>query len=410
MSLIRRCLIPTLLCIMGISWFLLYRGYANLTYSLHTKDRLRSTTKYRFQYISHDWINRPLHSHLAKEIARNLANCNAPAFSHSLYGQGMGADIHIWSQALCNAMERGGRLVLSDRPWVWNDDAFCTQLAGENRLPSTDPFFCYFTIRDNCRLQTASSTPAMAQAATASSARSISHSHNYSMCPSYITDESSRQLFRAAAVEYLFSNLRPEIVQEADGVIGEIFHSVLSTHSQDTTIRPPPALALSYVAGRASPAKRGARGHFPIADMISVHIRRGDKITEMDLVSDMDYIRGIDSFVQNYSISEPHIFLTTEDKRSADKFSSKVEAYNATWRVFTYDKSVGHMFASTTMYMAQSSHGALGRFSLISLLIALEAKYYVLTSGSNWSRLIDELRRNVLDVECQNCTRMLDLR
>jgi hypothetical protein len=60
--------------------------------------------------------------------------------------------------------------------------------------------------------------------------------------------------------------------------------------------------------------------------------------------------------------------------------------------------------------MAQSSDGVIGRTSLVALLIAMEAKYYVLTSGSNWSRLIDELRKGVVDVDCGNCTVMIDLR
>jgi hypothetical protein len=47
---------------------------------------------------------------------------------------------------------------------------------------------------------------------------------------------------------------------------------------------------------------------------------------------------------------------------------------------------------------------------LVSLLLAMEAQYYVVTSGSNWSRLIDELRKNVVDASCGGCTDLVDLR
>lgn len=41
--------------------------------------------------------------------------------------------------------------------------------------------------------------------------------------------------------------------------------------------------------------------------------------------------------------------------------------------------------------------GRLGYNSLLALLIALEADMYVLTTASNWSRLINELRLNVVE-------------
>ena len=59
--------------------------------------------------------------------------------------------------------------------------------------------------------------------------------------------------------------------------------------------------------------------------------------------------------------------------------------------------------------MAQDSNGSYGLESIASLVLAMEAKYYVLTTGSNFSRLINELRTNVVDVKCGNCTKMIDL-
>ena len=43
-------------------------------------------------------------------------------------------------------------------------------------------------------------------------------------CPKYIQDMPSRQKFRAAAMEYLFSNVNKKLVQQADEAAGEVFH------------------------------------------------------------------------------------------------------------------------------------------------------------------------------------------
>ena len=59
---------------------------------------------------------------------------------------------------------------------------------------------------------------------------------------------------------------------------------------------------------------------------------------------------------------------------------------------------------------AYASQGRAGLQSLAALLISLEANRYVLARGSNWSRLIDELRKSIVDSRCGNCTKMIDLR
>jgi hypothetical protein len=67
--------------------------------------------------------------------------------------------------------------------------------------------------------------------------------------------------------------------------------------------------------------------------------------------------------------------------------------------------------------MAESSSGTgtanrtsgVGLVTLALLLVSMEANTFVLTTASNWSRLINELRKNVLDPRCNNCTLMVDL-
>lgn len=59
---------------------------------------------------------------------------------------------------------------------------------------------------------------------------------------------------------------------------------------------------------------------------------------------------------------------------------------------------------------ARESTGAAGSTALVSLLLSLEARFYVLTTGSNWSRLINELRLSRVAPSCGGCTDMKDLR
>lgn len=60
--------------------------------------------------------------------------------------------------------------------------------------------------------------------------------------------------------------------------------------------------------------------------------------------------------------------------------------------------------------MAKALNGKAGLLALGSLLVAMEADDFVLTTKSNWSLLMDELRRAILDPRCDNCTSVVDLR
>jgi hypothetical protein len=57
----------------------------------------------------------------------------------------------------------------------------------------------------------------------------------------------------------------------------------------------------------------------------------------------------------------------------------------------------------------KATKGQFGLVALGSLLVAMESNDYVLTTGSNWSRLINELRKNVINLRCDDCTMLIDL-
>ena len=302
------------------------------------------------------WTNRELHSPLAKRIGANQDTCTEKIYYHQMQNSGMGSDFHTWSQALCNSLQYSSTLVQVDEPWIWADKSFC------NEEDHRQPLSCYFGMHLTCPNSTLASTAP------------ISWNNRMYMCESYIYDIPSRLLFRAAAIEYLFANLNPKLV---------------------------------HVAEKAIPIVFGPKG---IPDnLITVHVRWGDKSKEMNLVNQTEYFNAIEQLVTKHQLSDPHVYITTESKEGLDKLIEEIKIQGKSWKVHHYEAAVYNGNMSPTS-VAANSQGSLGLHSLISLLLAMEAKYYIITSGSNWSRVIDELRTTVVDVACGNCTDSVDLR
>ena len=319
---------------------------------------VHSNSKHLTHKLNHVWNKREPNTELTRIIRDHQNNCSKTTNFHPIGNNGMGSDIHLWSQSLCNSMQMGATLLPLNERWIWNDVEFC------NEVDHKQPFGCYFDIRTECP----HSIPVKYGA--------VSFLNDFHLCPKYITDLESRQKFRAAAMEYLFLNLNPAIVTEAEKVIDTVF---------------------------------GEEG-IP-ENMITLHMRLGDKVSEMKLVEDIEYYEAIAYMVKNHSIADPHIYVTTESLDGLERLKQTIKAKGQTWKVHCHTPSV---FPSkevlSPMVMAMRSQGSIGKHSLIALLLALESPYYILTSGSNWSRLIDELRKNVVDFDCNHCTHMIDLR
>ena len=318
------------------------------------------------QKLSYKWENRELHSPMAKTIAEHQSKCSHQVYYHGQRNYGMGSDLHIWTQAVCNSMQTGSTLLQLDEPWIWNDRSFCKP------EELNQPLNCYFNIQKHC------------PGSVAHYPKQIKWTNEFTKCPKFIHDLPSRQIFRAAAIEYLFSNLNPRLIDETEQNIIDIF---------------------------------GSEG-IP-KDLITVHVRWGDKSLEMKLVHENDYYTAIENIINKHNISNPHVFITTESMDGVVKLQDVVNKNNKSWKLHYYAPSVfnantaAHISAKpvvSPMDMARVTQGTLGKASLISLLLAMEGKHYVLTSGSNWSRLIDELRLNIVDVACGGCTNMVDLR
>jgi hypothetical protein len=187
--------------------------------------------------------------------------------------------------------------------------------------------------------------------------------------------------FRAASTEYLFQQISPLVVDEAKRQVGLLF---------------------------------GPEG--TPDDLITVHIRWGDKFWEMPnrtLVAIQTYVDAVSTllhehFGQNQSAN---IYLATEDPRAFYEFKNSTP--NG-WNVY-YDLTVEELSrfrpsrGNRASKAAMNSKGRAGLASFGSILVAMEAKLFVLTTRSNWSRLINHLRTNVIDPRCNKCTKMVDL-
>jgi hypothetical protein len=194
-------------------------------------------------------------------------------------------------------------------------------------------------------------------------------------CQRLRNNESAVQEFRAATLEYLFHALSPLVFQEASRQVGWLFPN-----------------------GQTPP------------DLITVHIRWGDKFWEMDLVPIAEYIQAVEQLVA--SSTDVHIYLATEDPRATEEFVTSAPLH---WNIYI-DRTLVELTdvrpnkGNRASWMTKNTEGRAGLMNVASWLIALEANRFVLTTASNWSRIVNDLRKNVIDPRCGNCTQVIDLR
>ena len=298
-----------------------------------------------------------LHSEMAKKIRLHQSNKSLP-IAHTLMNHrfGLGSCIHVWSQRLCHAMHTGARLkTFGD--WVpWADRLHCKK---------NDGLYCYFTI----------------DIIEGRSQRYIGGQRP--PCPSIIYGTRSKDVFRAAAIEYLFAGGLPQFV------LSEVEHQMYK------------------IFGR----------HEAPSNLITVHIRWGDKIMgEMKKVGIDQYVQAVASIVKNRKISSQiNVYVATEDPAAFKAFKMSCPPAWNLYCDYMVTEQVGIRPTSPNQRLnhavmsATKSKGLAGTQSLASLVIAMEANDFVLTTASNWSRIMDELRKNMIDPSCNNCTTMIDL-
>jgi hypothetical protein len=333
--------------------------------TVSTNDIQETRGKLRF-----DWTNLTLHSQFAKRIEAVMTDCSLPLGNTQMYNvNGLGAELHMWSQKLCNSIEKQWR-IRTLAPWQWLDESLCEK-------DSNSIINCYFPLAETrCPgdvLQVGENQTQVNPVPDPFMVR----------CPTIIANKNvaQRSAFRASSMEYLFSSVHPAVIQEAER-----------------------QLNLVFPGGKVPP------------DLIAVHIRWGDKKAEMKLLPAEDYVKAVQRIQKKrqQSSDSVSVFLATEDPKAVKAFK---DAAPGDWTIYL-DHYFHEMlpFRNTTEDIynqapqtAQETKGRAGLIAIASLLVAMEANDFVLTLVSNWSRMMNELRKNVIDPRCNNCTNMIDL-
>lgn len=352
------------------------------------------------------WTRNPIQSPLAKMIEATQTNCALPVATYHMDNNfGFGSHLNVWSQAMCNAMEANQRLQTYNPNWLWMDQGYC-------RLehPQQSPLLCYFPqTEQRCRIDTNShhqensralNTPAAVAgtAITTTATLNVTDPRKVRKRCTRVRDKDGLAAFRTASMEYIFQQLSPVVIQEAQRQIGLLFGSS------------PPSSSLS-----------SAESSVP-RNLITVHMRYGDKFFEMDLPSGEEYVQAVQTLLatnttsgssENHHHHHPvNIYLATEDPLAVAAFQ---KAAPSEWKIYV-DRTVVELDdfrpkkGNRASWTTRNTRGRAGLVALGSLLVALEADWFVLTTQSNWSRLMDELRRTIVDRQCGNCTKMIDLR
>lgn len=329
-------------------------------------------------------------SPLAREIEDHQSNCSLPVgIFHMDNSYGLGSHLMLWSQALCNAQEKGYRVQTYNPDWIWLDQTYCNRDMAQNQ----SPFMCYFPKMEHRCPEDANTTIAITNQPTTIVPMNITDPRNKKhWCQKIKKDHQFHTNFRAAAMEYVFQQISPLVVHEAQRQIGLIFPN----------------------------------GSIP-SNLITVHLRWGDKFWEMDLVPISEYVHAVSDLLWqrcgNCITTEAHIYLATEDPRAASAFMAEVlhqsnttdNSTSKNWFIYT-DRTIPELDpyrpvrGNRASWTTRNTKGRAGLMALASMLVALEADYFVLTTASNWSRIINQIRQQWIDPLCNNCTRMIDLR
>ncbi|GKY93493.1 hypothetical protein MPSEU_000316700 [Mayamaea pseudoterrestris] len=343
-----------------------------------SSDTVQSTSTGTCGKLRRNWSFNPVQSPMARMIEAQQSNCSIPVATFYMDNSfGFGSHLHVWSQAMCNAMEFSQRVQTVNPEWLWLDQSYCSHEQAER-----SPLLCYFPLsEDRCDIGRKSSVASSfrqlhaPQVATSN----VTDPKNIRLRCSLIRDHGKLTEFRQASMEYLFQSLSPLVIQEAERQMGALF-------GPDATVP---------------------------NDLITVHLRWGDKFWEMDLPHENEYVSAVSQLLVGRATNQSaNVYLSTEDPRAVEAFTT---AAPRGWNIYV-DRTIAELDAhrpkrgNRASWTAKNTHGRAGLVALGSLLVALEANYFVLTTKSNWSRLLDQLRRTMIDPTCDNCTSMIDLR
>jgi hypothetical protein len=320
--------------------------------------------------LRRDWRNNPPLSPLAKMIMQHQSNCSLPVVAWDMNTDlGIGSHVAQWSQAFCYSWERHLRLRSYNPDWIWTDQIHCNM----SDVAQRSPWLCYLPNMEFLCEHSSSGLGNLTMVDPRFQQWECWHKSQLGFVAP----------FRAASIEYMFRSVSPLVIREAQRQIGVLF------------------------------GPQGAP-----KDLITVHVRWGDKFMEMKLLQIREYINATSFLLQkelghrNDSSSVAHIYLATEDPAAAHAFRRAAPKSWNIYRDVAIDE-LGRFRPSTrgnsASKMSSNTLGRGGLLNMASMLVGLEANYFVLTTKSGFSRVINSIRTNIVDPRCGNCTRMIDL-
>jgi len=359
-----------------------------------SKHILEHKTATRCGHLRRNWLRNPPLSDFAKQIEAHQSNCSIPLATHYFDNTfGLGSHIILWGQALCNGMETRYRMRSHEPEWLWLDQEHCDM----KEQAVLSPLLCYFPaseyrcsdLHQTDAVGKSDSSPTM----TAENSSDVAASLNITdprnqndWCELAKESEESKAMIRASSTEYLFQRLSPLVIREAKRQIGIIFPN----------------------------------GIVP-EDLVTVHIRWGDKFWEMDLPPIQEYIDAVNTILSSKNALHGHttanvtianIYLATEDPKAYQEFmAAKPHGWNVYADITLLEiNAFRPLKGNRASWAARNTNGRAGLVALASLLVAMEANVFVLTTKSNWSTIMNHLRTNIVNPRCDNCTKMIDLR
>ena len=391
-----------------------------------------------------DYTNLTYTSKIAKLMYNHQTNCDLP-LGNFIYRNrfGLGSDLHVYGQALCNSMEVGVRLRTVVEPnWIYWDQETCLSMTSDTDSSSSatssllSPMLCYFPQSElQCGakdLDTAREHPKFDPSPIFFQNISKPNGRIGKKCDSFmVRNNLTLHELRIAGIEYLFGRISPLVMQEANRQLARVFRFDTQYHDNTTGATTPAAVAASHRGGasgqdtqtmmstpQTTPRQQNrpttVQRHQVPKDLITVHIRWGDKVDEMKLAPMVEYIAAIKRILKEKPRKEINILLATEDPMAVHEFHDLTLNYT-NWNIYIDQYYYDMLPYRINEYngnpkMSKLLKGKAGLLALSSILVCMEANDYILTTSSNWSRIINEIRLSIINPRCNNCTSMIDLR
>ena len=323
---------------------------------------------------------------MSHAIGRSQQGCSQVAF-HQLSGMGLGSSLHSWASALCWAHGHNRTLIA----------------APEGGLVCDDPAALKRQEATHCRVRTqeaTSSTPYLWE-----DAGLCSSDAPYKPLTCYFGERANPCPAEDVRAPLALARRRPggcglRDCDDACGSYAMLMGHLFRTLSPTVYERASVALKSTFGAGGVP------------ANMVAIHIRWGDKAGGSEAVPRIPaktYALAAAQLLKRHNVpaQKATIFVTTEDFSALDAFTRHAARHHPGWAVRTYLPAIAQDSSfnpkktpgsarlggtlTSPMKAARATRGALGLHSLVSLLLTLEARFYVVTAFSNWGALICEL-------------------